>query len=98
MGNSEIERLTKLETQIESLLQLVIRLEAKLDARESNFVSKEILNEKLRLQENRIDNLQNEIKKVQNEKQASKQILPQWVATVASYGALILALYAYFAN
>lgn len=57
---TESERMTKLETQLENLVAVVTRMDAKMDAWQANFVSKELLDEKLRARDERITRLENE--------------------------------------
>jgi hypothetical protein len=108
MGNelNEGERLVKVETQLENVLKEMTtlsnsfsRLEAKLDKRENSFVTKDVLDEKLKLRDEKIEGIQKAIVEMrvekQNEKTTNKQIFPNWIQAVfaiAAFGVSIFAI------
>lgn len=71
MGNelTGAERMTRFETQLENLVVVVTRM----DTWQVNFVSKELLDEKLRARDEKIERLE-------NEKTSHKNNLPLWIA------------------
>jgi hypothetical protein len=108
MGNelNEGERLVKVETQLENVLKEMVtlskaftRLEEKLDKREESFVTKEVLDEKLRLRDVAIEGIQKGLNEVRANEQAKentkKQILPTWAGNLLNLGAVLIALLAY---
>jgi anti-sigma-K factor RskA len=93
MSENENERLIKLETKFEMLAETftkaIERLEKKLDHREENFVTKEILEEKLRQRDQRIDQLESGKKEHLNR-------LPVWISILPSLAAVIVAIIAIY--
>jgi len=83
---TESERMTKLETQLENLVAVVTRMDAKMDAWQANFVSKELLDEKLRARDERITRLE-------NEKTSHKNSLPLWAAAIIAAISLIISIW-----
>jgi hypothetical protein len=83
---TEAERMTKYETQLENLVVVVTRMDAKMDAWQANFVSKELLDEKLRSRDEKIERLE-------QEKTSHKNTLPLWAAAVISAIALIFSVW-----
>lgn len=80
------ERLTKLETEMESMKTVLLRVEAKMDAWQQNFVSKEVLNDKLKLRDDRIERLE-------QEKTSYKNNLPFWFSVFISAAAFFYAIW-----
>lgn len=103
---SEAERMTKFETQLENLVTVVTRMDAKMDAWQANFVSKELLDEKLKARDNENVRLNNEIQKlekdkadkddierIEKEKASYKSNLPFWAAVGLSALAIIISIW-----
>lgn len=88
MGNelSDAERMTKFETQLENLVVVVTRMDAKMDAWQANFVSKELLEEKLKSRDEKIERLE-------EEKSTNKHTLPLWAAVILSAIAVLVSLW-----
>lgn len=80
------EKIAKFEAQLENLVVLVTKLDAKIDAWQSSFVSKELLDEMLKSRDEKIERLE-------NEKASHKGTLPLWAAAVISGIALIVSLW-----
>jgi predicted RNase H-like nuclease (RuvC/YqgF family) len=83
---SEAERMTKFETQLENLLVVVSRMDAKMDTWQANFVSKELLEEKLKARDERINRLE-------SEKASHKNVLPLWAAAIVAAISLIISIW-----
>lgn len=80
------ERLTKLETELESMKVVLLRMETKMDAWQSNFVSKELLDEKLKSRDDRMT-------RIELEKTSFKNNLPFWVAAVLAAISTIITIW-----
>jgi hypothetical protein len=83
---TDAERMTKFETQLENLVVVVTRMDAKMDAWQANFVSKELLEEKLRSRDEKIERLE-------QEKSSYKNNLPFWVSAALAAIALIISIW-----
>lgn len=94
---TDAERMTKFETQMENVLAIVTKMDTKIDAWQANFVSKEMLDEKLKARDKEIDRLGTEqqrldeekaqkkdIERLEKEKTSFKSSLPMWIAVVIS--------------
>lgn len=90
MGNelSDAERMTKFETQLENLVTVVTRMDAKMDAWQANFVSKELLEEKLKYVNERIERLE-------EDKASRKTLAPHWIATTLAAISLAFTILMY---
>ncbi|NRD80263.1 hypothetical protein HPT25_23355 [Bacillus sp. BRMEA1] len=84
---TEAERMTRHETKLETIEMVLMRLEAKVDTWQANFVSKELLDEKLRSRDEKIERLE-------EEKSTNKHTLPLWAAVVLSGVAILISLWA----
>lgn len=87
------ERMAKFETQLENIQLVVTRMDSKMDAWQANFVSKELLEEKLKARDREIDRLDNEFKQLDTEKASHKNTLPLWAATIVAAISLIVSLW-----
>lgn len=85
MGNeyTDTERMTKLETQLENVVMVVTRMDAKMDTWQASFVSKELLEEKLKSRDEKL-------KQLEDSKSSYKNTLPLWVG--AGFAALSLII------
>lgn len=86
------ERLTRLETKLENIENFLIRLEAKMDAREQHYVTREVMDEKLKRLEDKCETLQKALNQISLDKQTNKTIFPSWISNVVGLGALIVAV------
>lgn len=109
MGNeayTDSERMTKLETQLENVVLVVTRMDAKMDTWQQNFVSKELMEEKLRARDREIERLnieqqrmekekaqKEDIERLEREKSSYKNNLPFWVAVVISTISLVYSFW-----
>lgn len=97
------ERMTKVETQLENIVMVVTRMDTKIDEWQKNFVSKELMDEKMKGSNKEIERLGQEIKrldeekaekeeleKFEREKNTSKHTWPNWALVVVT---LIMFLY-----
>jgi len=80
------ERMAKFETQVENLVVVVTRMDAKMDAWQANFVSKELLEEKLKSRDEKILRLE-------NTETTKTSTLPIWIGTFISAIALIVSIW-----
>lgn len=85
---SDAERMTKIETQMENVLQIVTKMDAKMDAWQASFVSKELLEEKLKYLYERLERLE-------EEKKSKKTLAPHWVATTLAAISLAFTILMY---
>lgn len=83
---TQSERLTKLETELESMKVVLLRMETKMDAWQMNFVTKELLDEKLRSRDDRMT-------RIEAEKTSFKNNLPFWVTAVLAALSTIIAIW-----
>lgn len=83
---TDAERMTKFETQLENLVVVVTRMEAKMDTWQQNFVSKELLEEKLKSRDEKIERLE-------EAKSTNKHTLPLWVAAVIAGVSLVISIW-----
>jgi predicted RNase H-like nuclease (RuvC/YqgF family) len=95
MGNeyTEAERLMNLETRTENIEKLLTRMDKKMDSWQTSFVSKELLDEKLKARDREIERLDKEFIRLDTEKASHKNNLPLWVAAIASAAALIVSMW-----
>lgn len=95
MGNeyTEAERLMNLETRTENIEKLLTRMDKKMDTWQMNFVSKELLDEKLKARDREIDRLDSEFERLDNEKTTHKSALPLWVAAFFAGISLIISMW-----
>lgn len=87
------ERMAKFETQLENIQLVVTRMDSKMDAWQANFVSKELLEEKLNTRDREIERLDGEFTRLDTEKASNKGALPLWAAAFISAIALIVSLW-----
>jgi C4-type Zn-finger protein len=85
---SDSERLTRQETRLETIEGVVTRLETKIDAWQTNFVSRELLEEKLERRDERIERLE-------EDKSTDRHLFPVWVSAAISLAALLVALWSH---
>jgi cob(I)alamin adenosyltransferase len=90
---AERERIVIHDTKLENIEMVILRLEAKVDAWQANFVSKEILEEKLKIRDEKIDRLEKEIDRLEKEKTSHKNNLPLWVASIVASISLIVSIW-----
>lgn len=100
MGNelSTEERLTRLETKLENIENFLFRLEAKMDAREQHYVTREVMDEKLKRLEDKCEILQKALNQISLDKQTNKTIFPSWIGNVIGLGGVIVAIIAILYN
>ncbi|MNK77586.1 hypothetical protein D3C87_971920 [compost metagenome] len=98
-NNNEEARLIILETKFEMLTEnltnAISRLEKKLDQREESYVTKEVLDEKLKQRDEKIVGLQNAIIDLRESKKETRSLLPNWAGVILTLGSLIIALIAF---
>lgn len=89
MGNeysdSERDRIVIHDTKLENIEMVILRLEAKVDAWQTNFVSKELLEEKLKFRDKRIE-------QIEIEKDSQKNRTPHWFSVAISGLALFVTI------
>lgn len=83
---TEGERLAKFETRLETIETVMLRMETKMDTWQANFVSKELLDEKLKARDERIGRLE-------QEKTSYKNNLPFWVTAVLAGISILIAIW-----
>jgi hypothetical protein len=99
---TDAERMAKYETQMENLITVVTRMDTKIDAWQANFVSKELLDEKLKARDRENERLSDEverlekekaekedIRRIEKEKTSFKNNMPFWVSTLLAGIALL---------
>lgn len=100
---SDGERMAKFETQLENIALVVTRMDTKIDEWQKNFVTKELLQEKLKSSDKEIERLnqeliridkekaeKEELEKLEREKLSSKHNWPSWALVIVT---LIVFLY-----
>lgn|ERR1700730_16270279 len=90
---TEIERMVKLETRLENIELLITRMDTKMDAWQADYVSKELLEEKLKSQSREIERLENELQRLESEKKSYKSSLPLWAAVFISAISLVVSFW-----
>lgn len=99
MGDDQrpVERLAAMEAKLATLEGVLMRLEAKLDAWQSNYVPRAEINEMFRARDSHLEQLRVEIKEVraseEHDRQANKSVWPLWTAAIVSLVALGVSLY-----
>jgi anti-sigma-K factor RskA len=83
---TDAERMTKFETQLENLVTVVTRMDAKMDAWQANFVSKELLAVELKARDK-------EIERLEQEKTSYKNNLPFWASVVLAAIAIFISIW-----
>lgn len=79
---TQVERLTRLETELESMKIVLLRMETKMDTWQLNFASKELLQVELKSRDEKIERLE-------TDKTTNKNILPLWFAVIVSIAVAI---------
>jgi chromosome segregation ATPase len=92
MGN-EAERIASLEARLAGMETVLMRLEAKLDAYQSQFTPRQELYVMLEARDEKIKDLREEIDELKREKQAHKQAIPNWVSSLIAAGALAFSIF-----
>lgn len=103
---TDAERMTKIETQIENVVLIVTKMDAKMDTWQASFVSKELLEEKLRVRDKEIEQLRNEVRRLENEKAYKDDIeriekertsfknnLPFWITALLAAVATFISIW-----
>lgn len=93
MGN-EGERLAALEAEISSLKSMLVRMDTKLDTWAMHFLPRTEASEMFRARDERIRDLSEEIVRIRDEKQQTKQLIPAWVQTAIAIVAVAVSIYA----
>ncbi|MCZ8512393.1 hypothetical protein O9H85_08095 [Paenibacillus filicis] len=103
MGNNELtdgERLVKLETKLESELSAIKEalydLKKMFLSREEIYVTKDVLDEKLKLVYKDVEGIQKGLIETREEKKITRQVLPNWVHILLSLGTLVVAVIALY--
>jgi hypothetical protein len=80
MEPKDLERLAKLETQLESMGQVMLRLEAKIDAWQTNFLTRTEADEMFRSRDKEIQSIKEELKETRNDKRNNFGIIPAYLS------------------
>jgi dynactin complex subunit len=80
---------TKLELLTENVTNAILRLEKKLDEYSRNYVTRDVLEEKLK-------SMGKEIETLKEEKKTNKQLVPAWGQTIMAVAAVVVAVVALF--
>lgn len=73
--NNGSERLAKLETKLETIERLMLRLEAKFDERDKHFVTLDYMQQALQVRDVKIDDLKSDLEKVRTSSKYGWQVL-----------------------
>lgn len=65
-----------------------------MDAREQHYVTREVMDEKLKRLEDKCEILQKGLNQISLDKQTNKTIFPSWISNIVGLGALIVAVLA----
>lgn len=104
-NNDNHERIIKLETnsgkieiKLEYIGQLIEKLDAKLDNKieklYEQFVTKTVLEEKLKVIQKDVDGIQSGLNQMRLEKQTAKAGIPNWLQALFSLAAVVVAVLA----
>lgn len=89
---SDAERLMKFETELFAVKEVVLRLEAKIDARESMYVTRVYFDDVLKLKDEKTNSIQTQLTnfkaEVRSDKKQNKQMIPNWIGITISVLAL----------
>jgi hypothetical protein len=100
MGNeqTEVERITRLETKLETELaaikEALYDLKKTFLSREETYVTKSLIEAEFKLRDKEIENIQKELDGLKSEKQSSKNNLPVWIGIIPSVAAARVAIIA----
>lgn len=81
-----IERLASVETKLESIEAALIRMDAKLDAWNQNYVPRQEINEMFRARDK-------ELEQIKLNATTNKNILPSWAAVIVAIAAMLVTLW-----
>ncbi len=93
MESKDLERLAKLETQLESMGQVMLRLEAKFDAWQTNFLTRVEADEMFRSRDKEIQNVREDLKEAKLDKRSNFALVPAYISLGVS---IIIGLVMYF--
>jgi hypothetical protein len=80
----DLERLAKLETQLESMGQVMLRLEAKIDAWQTNFLTRTEAEEMFRSRDKELQSVKEELKEGRNDKRSNFGVIPSYLSLAVS--------------
>ncbi|ANC77164.1 hypothetical protein ABE65_010270 [Fictibacillus phosphorivorans] len=93
MESKDLERLAKLETQLESMGQVMLRLEAKFDAWQTNFLTRVEADEMFRSRDKEIQNVREDLKEAKLDKRSNFALVPAYISLGVS---IVIGLVMYF--
>jgi predicted RNase H-like nuclease (RuvC/YqgF family) len=93
VGN-EGERLAALEAEISSLKSLLVRMDTKLDTWSAHYLPRTEAAEMFRSRDERIRDLSEELMRMREEKQQTKQLIPAWLQTAIALAAVVVSIFA----
>lgn len=99
-----IERLVKVETKVDNIETVAVRMESKLDAWAANYVPRPEMNEMFRARDEQIELMRDEIKTMRTEKSteqltektSSKSNLATWAYVIVSIVTVVISSVALF--
>lgn len=71
---TDAERMAKFETQLENIALVVNRMDTKIDEWQKNFVTKELLQEKLKSSDKEMERLNHELQRLDKEKAEKEEL------------------------
>ncbi|OPH47581.1 hypothetical protein BC351_10335 [Paenibacillus ferrarius] len=93
---NEGERLVKLETEVGAVKEAVFDMKKMLTNQHENYITKEVLDEKLKSLDKDVQGLQKAIDQIRLEKQSNKSNLPVWLGILPSIAAVVVAIIAIY--
>ncbi|NBI29014.1 hypothetical protein [Chengkuizengella marina] len=92
MEKEDIERMAKLEAELKSIRDVVVKMDTKLDTWNKSFVPRPELNEMFKARDKEIDDLNSQIDDLRQDKRNNKSIVPAWAGVVVAFGAMIVTI------
>ncbi|MDP5273265.1 hypothetical protein [Chengkuizengella axinellae] len=92
LEKEEIERIAKLEAELKSIRDVVIKMDTKLDTWNKSFVPRPELQEMLKARDKDIEDIKADLNNLRMDKRNNKAIVPAWAGVVVAFGAMIVTI------
>lgn len=89
---TDAERLTRLEVNMETTMQAVLRMDAKLDAWQAQYVPRAEIGEMFRSRDERLDGMESDFKHLRDEREQARMSLPQWLMALAAAASAVTSI------
>jgi hypothetical protein len=97
MEKEDYEKIARLETQIDNLTNIVMRMDAKLDTWQENYVPRKEIYEMFRARDKELADLSERVDKhiddSNTESKSFKNNLPNWIGIIFGFISLLIMVY-----